>query len=76
MSKEYASIVLCGEIMAQSVIMFPWKFCLQEPSQNRSKSGLSGGMSERSSRGFEIILIVVRQLRGTVGLSIIRGGVR
>lgn len=50
--------------MAQPMIMFPWKSCVQEPSQNGSKSGLSRGMSERHSCGFEIILTVVRQSWG------------
>lgn len=50
--------------MAEAVIMFPQKFHLQEPSKNRSKSGLSKGWSERSSRGFETISIVARQSCG------------
>lgn len=42
-------------------------FHLQEPSQNKSKSGLSKRMPERSSHGFETISIVVRQSWGIEG---------
>lgn len=38
-----------------AIVMFPWKFHLQEPSQNRSKSGLSKGVAKRFAHGFETI---------------------
>ena len=41
--------------------MLPWRFHLP---QNRSTSGLSGGMSERSASGFETMSVVVRQSWG------------
>lgn len=42
--------------------MFPWKFLLQDPWQNRTKSGLfKGHVSKKSSRGFEIVSIAARQ---------------
>ena len=44
--------------------MFPWKLRLLEPSQNRSKSGLSKGMSERASRGFGTVPVVARHSCG------------
>lgn len=50
-------------------------FYLQEPAQNKSKSGLSKRMSERFSHGFETISIVVRQSWGVEWVLCHWGGI-
>lgn len=55
--KTCASGVSCGEIRV-------FMYHLQEPSENKRKSGLSQRLSERPSHGFEAISIAVRQSWG------------